>query len=160
MQRSVVPQVEKGRELHSPRVARGNALVDSVTGKDNVEGDRNANIVDEIVGRDVEQLQTHRDRRQWVAQLMCQSCQELVFSPVGIAQRELGSPALRFIAEYEHDARYITLRIAHRSSTIGDRKRVPSSRYQLQGHCFMHDAAITQRELNRVLYTVLPILAA
>ncbi len=44
-------EVDKAREARSPKRPSGNALIDAVTRPDEVAGDKNADVVDEITGR-------------------------------------------------------------------------------------------------------------
>jgi hypothetical protein len=50
-QTSVFTQVERGRAEHNPKTANRSALIDAVTAPEQVKGDPNADIVDDIVGR-------------------------------------------------------------------------------------------------------------
>jgi hypothetical protein len=50
-QPSVVSQLERIRNEKNPKRPQANALIDSVTTPDQVQGDKNADIVDEITGR-------------------------------------------------------------------------------------------------------------
>jgi len=50
-QTSVIAQIERGRQEHNPKQSSRNAIIDAVTAPEQVKGDPNADIVDDIVGR-------------------------------------------------------------------------------------------------------------
>ncbi|MBV8151142.1 MAG: hypothetical protein JOY59_06250, partial [Candidatus Eremiobacteraeota bacterium] len=50
-QRGTAAQVARARGERSPRQANGNALIDSVTSPEKVQGDPNSDIVDQITGK-------------------------------------------------------------------------------------------------------------
>jgi hypothetical protein len=50
-QTSVLARLEKSRGEHSPKQAHGNAVIDAVTAPAQVQGDPNADVVDEVLGR-------------------------------------------------------------------------------------------------------------
>ena len=50
-QASVLARLEKSRGEHNPKQAKGNAVIDAVTAPPQVQGDPNADIVDEVLGR-------------------------------------------------------------------------------------------------------------
>jgi hypothetical protein len=50
-QTSVLGALNKSRAEHSPRAAKGNAVIDAVSKPERVQGDPNADIVDQITGK-------------------------------------------------------------------------------------------------------------
>ena len=51
MQTSKVAQVDRARVEHSPKQGTRNAVIDAITAPEQVAGDPNADVVDQITGR-------------------------------------------------------------------------------------------------------------